>query len=148
MLQVTALELFCPTYCLMAVNTPSCTRSVLSNTQRRTMHKWRRRCSRLCLESRNSTSSYVYGRLFTLVSLVTDHKPLTTILGLKTGVQLLAAAKMKRWALLLSVNNYRIEFRPTNAHTNADGMSCLPYHILRWQQCMPSDASSTLPRSR
>ena len=66
---------------------------------------------------------YVYGRLFTLV---TDHKPLTTILGPKTGVPPLAAARMQRWALLLSAYNYHIEFRPTNAHANADGMSRLP----------------------
>ena len=65
---------------------------------------------------------YVYGRLFTLV---TDHEPLTTILGPKTGVPPLAAARMQRWALL-SAYNYHIEFRTTNAHANADGMSCLP----------------------
>lgn len=40
---------------------------------------------------------YLYGRRFTLV---TDHKPLTTILGPKTGVPTLAAARMQRWALI------------------------------------------------
>ena len=45
--------------------------------------------------------SYIYGRQFTLV---TDHKPLTAILGPKKGVLLLAAARLQRWALLLSIS--------------------------------------------
>ena len=42
---------------------------------------------------------YIYGREFTLV---TDHRPLTTIFGPKKGVLPLAAARLQRWALLLS----------------------------------------------
>ena len=42
---------------------------------------------------------YIYGCKFTLV---TDHKPLTTIFGPKTGVPSLASAWLQRWALLLS----------------------------------------------
>ena len=45
---------------------------------------------------------YLYGRRFVLV---TDHKALTTVLGPKTGVQTLAAARMQRWALTLSAYN-------------------------------------------
>jgi len=50
---------------------------------------------------------YVYGREFTLVI---DHRPLCKILGLKEGVPPLAAARMQRWALLLSAYQYKIEF--------------------------------------
>ena len=50
---------------------------------------------------------YVYGRTFTLV---TDHQPLTTILGPKRGVPPLAAARMQRWALLLSAYTYQIQY--------------------------------------
>lgn len=67
--------------------------------------------------------SYLYGRQFTLV---TDHKPLTAILGPKKGVPPLAAARLQRWALLLSAYQYKIEFRPTQAHANADALSRLP----------------------
>ncbi|KAL5467494.1 hypothetical protein EMCRGX_G031729 [Ephydatia muelleri] len=70
---------------------------------------------------------YLYGRRFTLL---TDHKPLTTILGPKTGVPPLAAARLQRWALLLSAYEYDLEFRPTAQHANADGLSRLPLSII------------------
>ena len=67
--------------------------------------------------------SYLYGRKFTLV---TDHKPLTAILGPKRGIPSLAAARLQRWAWTLSAYHYDIEFRPTGKHANADGLSRLP----------------------
>lgn len=66
---------------------------------------------------------YLYGRPFTLV---TDHRPLTTILGPKNRVPSLAAARMQHWSLLLSAYSYSIEFCPTAAHANVDGLSRLP----------------------
>ena len=66
---------------------------------------------------------YLYGRPFILV---TDHKPLLSILGPKRGIPSLAAARMQRWALLLSAYQYDIEFRSTEQHGNADGLSRLP----------------------
>ena len=66
---------------------------------------------------------YVYGRAFTLI---TDHKPLTTILGPKKGIPTLAAARLQRWALLLSAYHYQIEYKSTSAHANADGLSRWP----------------------
>ena len=65
---------------------------------------------------------YLYGRSFILV---TDHKPLTTILGHKRGIPSLVAARLQRWALILSAYTYTIEFRPTKQHANADGLSRL-----------------------
>ena len=41
---------------------------------------------------------YLYGRRF---SLVTDHKPLTLILGSKRGVPVLAVSHLQRWAIQL-----------------------------------------------
>ncbi len=67
--------------------------------------------------------SYIYGRRFTLV---TDHKPLVTILGPKQGIPTLAAARLQRWALILSAHQYDIEYRSTHDHANADALSRLP----------------------
>ena len=66
---------------------------------------------------------YLYGRKFCLV---TDHKPLLTILGPKSSVPTLSAARMQRWAELLSVYDYDIEFRRSADHANADALSRLP----------------------
>ena len=66
---------------------------------------------------------YLYGRKFTLV---TDHKPLLAILGPKKEIPSLTAARLQRWAILLSAYNYTLEFKPTALHGNADGLSRLP----------------------
>ena len=57
-----------------------------------------------------------YGRRFILV---TDHKPLLTTLGQKEGLPRLASARLQRWAIMLTVYQYALEFRPT--YVNADG---------------------------
>jgi hypothetical protein len=66
---------------------------------------------------------YLYGRKFTLI---TDHKPLTTILGPKKGIPSLAVARLKRWAMVLSAYNYDIQYKNIADHSNADGLSRLP----------------------
>ena len=66
---------------------------------------------------------FLYGRSFTLV---TDHKPLVTILSPTSPIPTLAAARLQRWALSLSAYRYTVQFRPTAKHGNADGLSRLP----------------------
>ena len=68
---------------------------------------------------------YLYGREFILE---TDHKPLTTILGSHEGIPPLAAARMQRWALLLSAYSYEIRFGQLQSMQML--MVCLAYLCL------------------
>ena len=76
---------------------------------------------------------FLYGRRFTLV---TDHKPLLTILGPKRGLPTLAAARLQRWTLLLAAYQYDIEFRSPTEHSNADGFSRLPLKVGKESECL------------
>lgn len=67
---------------------------------------------------------FLYGRNFTLI---TDHKPLLAILGPKSAIPTLAAARMQRWALVLSAYDYEIEYRRSENHANCDALSRLPH---------------------
>ncbi|UYV84327.1 K02A2.6-like [Cordylochernes scorpioides] len=66
---------------------------------------------------------FIYGRKFILV---TDHKPLVTILGPRSGIPTLSTSRLQRWALILSVYTYNIKFRRTQDHGNADILSRFP----------------------
>ena len=66
---------------------------------------------------------YIFGRHFTLI---TDHKPLLSILNAKSAVPSIAAARMQRWAIFLSAYTYSIEYKGTKQHANADSLSRLP----------------------
>ncbi|XDV15015.1 hypothetical protein PO909_015169 [Leuciscus waleckii] len=66
---------------------------------------------------------FLFGRRFTLL---TDHRPLTSIFGPHSGIPSLAAARMQRWTLLLSAHQYDIKYRRSEHHANADGLSRLP----------------------
>lgn len=71
---------------------------------------------------------YLYGRKFTLL---TDHRPLTTIFGPYTGIPSLAASRLQRWALLLSGHSYDIKYCKSDSHGNADGLSRLPLPVTK-----------------
>ena len=66
---------------------------------------------------------YLYGRFFILV---TDHRPLVTILGPTKALSPLAAARMQRCAFILQAYSYDVEYRPGSEHCNADALSRLP----------------------
>jgi len=66
---------------------------------------------------------YLFGRRFTLL---TDHRPLTSIFGNQTGIPSLAANCMQGCALLLSAHQYDIKYKMSEQHCNADGLSKLP----------------------
>ena len=88
--------------------------------------------------------------------LVTDHKPHSSILGPKKGVSAVAAARLQRWALLLSAYTYKLEFRATALHSNADALSRLPLpgkpreavsktklYYLQQLDCLPVNSQET-----
>jgi hypothetical protein len=66
---------------------------------------------------------YLYGTRFTLV---TDAEPLTHIFGPKTQIPAMAAARLQRWALVLSGYSYDIVYRSSENNANADLLSRLP----------------------
>ncbi|KAM7315470.1 uncharacterized protein ISCGN_005253 [Ixodes scapularis] len=66
---------------------------------------------------------YLYGRTF---KLVTDHKPLQTIFGPKTGIPAMAAARLQRWPVTLSAYRYSLVFKRSTENVEADCFSRLP----------------------
>ena len=66
---------------------------------------------------------YIWGRRFTLE---THHKPLTAIVGLKRGVPAMAAARLQRWAMILSGYSYEIVYRKETDLRHTDAFSRLP----------------------
>ena len=59
--------------------------------------------------------------------MITDHKPLLAIFNPKSAIPTLAAAQMQRWALVLSVYDYEIEYKRSEDHANCDAFSRLPH---------------------
>ncbi|KAJ8375572.1 hypothetical protein SKAU_G00061520 [Synaphobranchus kaupii] len=70
--------------------------------------------------------AYLYGRHFTLL---TDHRPLTTIFSPSMAIPSMAAVRLQRWALILTAHNYTIQYRSAAEHGNADGLSRLPLQV-------------------
>ena len=66
---------------------------------------------------------YIDGRKFQVVS---DHKPLMSILDAHKGIHVMASARLQRWALMLAAYDYSIVYRPGPKLANADCLSRLP----------------------
>ena len=58
--------------------------------------------------------------------MITDHKPLLGLLSECKSTSPQASARVKRWSLYLSMFEYALTFRHTDAHANADALSRLP----------------------
>ena len=66
-----------------------------------------------------------------LPSLLTDHRPLTTILCPSKAIPSMAAVRLQRWALLLAAHNYTIKYWRATDHGNTDSLSCMPLIVRR-----------------
>lgn len=66
---------------------------------------------------------FVYGRHLTII---TDHKPLITLLGEHKLVPQMVSPRIQRWALTLASYDYTIKFRPGRDIPEADALSRLP----------------------
>jgi hypothetical protein len=65
----------------------------------------------------------VYGRHF---KTLTDHKPLERVLHPDKMTPPMAAARIQRWALILSAYDYAIQYKEGIQNANADALSRLP----------------------
>lgn len=71
----------------------------------------------------NKFFKYIYGKKFTVV---TDNKPLASIFNLKKGIPPLAAARLQKYAYILSIFDFDIVYRKGTKIPNADALSRLP----------------------
>lgn len=71
---------------------------------------------------------YCYGRKFTLV---TDHKPLTSIFHPHQTLPALSTMRLFHYAHFLSGFNYDVEYRASAKHANADYLSRFPVEIAK-----------------
>ena len=79
---------------------------------------------------------YLQGRHFTIIS---DHKPLQHLFSEDKPIPVLASARIKRWALILSAYDYTIEHRPGQQHGNADVLSRLPLRTTVQETSVPGE---------
>ena len=80
--------------------------------------------------------SYIYGRKF---SLITDHKPLLTLLHEHHSIPTTTSNRIQRWALTLSMYEYSIAFKQSSAHANTDALSRLPLQVTSVDPPIPSE---------
>ena len=66
---------------------------------------------------------YIYAREF---DLITDHRPLTFLFGEHKEIPEMGVSRLQRWAILLTSYQYRIKYRETKKHSNADMCSRYP----------------------
>ena len=76
-----------------------------------------------CVYGVKKFHSYLYGRRFRLV---TDHKPLLSLLHEHHAIPTTTSNRIRRWALTLSMYDYTLMFKSSKSHANADALSRLP----------------------
>ncbi|CAI6366913.1 unnamed protein product [Macrosiphum euphorbiae] len=66
---------------------------------------------------------YIYGNKFTLCS---DAQALREIFSPQKGTAVVAASRLQRWAVLLSMYEYEFQYRPSKQMVHVDALSRLP----------------------
>lgn len=66
---------------------------------------------------------YIYGKKFTIV---TDHQSLRDLFNPKKGISPVAASRLQRWAVYMSMYDYTIRHKSGTKMGNADALSRLP----------------------
>ena len=66
---------------------------------------------------------YLFGRHFLLY---TDQKPFLGLLSEQKGIPRMEAARMQRWAILLSAYNYSLKYHSGSENSNTDFFSGFP----------------------
>lgn len=66
---------------------------------------------------------YLFNRKFTIY---TDHKPLIGLFNENKSIPVMAAARIQRWALILSAYEYSIVYKEGSKNANCDALSRLP----------------------
>lgn len=80
---------------------------------------------------------YLLGRTFVLL---TDHRPLVNLLSEDKRVLCVAVARIQRWALKLSAYFYRIKYRKSSLHSNADVCSRLLLNTKHADPAVPAES--------
>ena len=76
-----------------------------------------------CIFGVKKFNAFLLGHPF---ELVTDHKPLLSLLSGSRPTNPQASARIRRWSLFMSSYEYVLSFRNTTSHSNADALSRLP----------------------
>ena len=69
---------------------------------------------------------FLFGQKFTIF---TDHKPLLGLFGENKAIPERSAARIARWALMLSAYDYKLQYRQGELNGNADALSRLPLPV-------------------
>ena len=80
--------------------------------------------------------AYLFGHRF---ELITDHQPLLALLHEHRPTSPQASARVRRWSLLLSAYEYKLTFRKTHEHQNADALSRLPLPQTQTESSTPPE---------
>nr|CAI5833063.1 unnamed protein product [Callosobruchus analis] len=99
--------------------------STLSSTEQKCSNREREALLALIFAVKKF-NKYLYGRKFTLI---TDHQPLQFIFSKNKNIPTSAAARITRWAIILSGYQYDIQYKKGNSICNADGLSRLPIKV-------------------